>query len=96
MRKTEIFDYLSKAPEGTSINSHHLPEDISFTKLKIKKAIEVENSLIEKEKNFLSKYCKEDILLEIELGSTVCVKIRLLIASRDLSDAEGTFSGYYK
>ena len=44
--------------------------------------MKIVDDLIITEIEFISKYGQNDFELELELGSTVCVEIRLLIASK--------------
>lgn len=67
-----------------------------MSRTEYQKSIDVAKKLIDAEKKFIEKYAQADIELEIELGSTVCVLVRLLIAAKEFSNAQDFLSDYFK
>ena len=68
----------------------------SLSKPDMAKAVGVASRLVESEKAFIKKLPNVDIEAEIELGSSVCVNIRLLIASKEFSAAQDILHDYFK
>ncbi len=67
-----------------------------LSKLDIPKAVVVATKLVEAEKAFLPKLPPGDVEAEIELGSSVCANIRLLIVSKEFSTAQDILHDYFK
>lgn len=67
-----------------------------LSKADVTKAVLVASKLVEAEKSFLPKLPPGDLEAEIELGSSVCTNIRLLIVSKEFSAAQDILHDYFK
>jgi MYND finger len=59
-----------------------------LAKTEVPKALNITGKLVEEEKSFIQKVGDCNVETEIELGSSICMNIRLLIVAKEFSMAQ--------